>query len=142
MGLRIRLYADSGELTLKSPIQENAKLETTDLLHLEQATRMAEEERITYNGHVKAKLQEIGIALEDLHPIGQLSTLRYTFPGEGGMYFLDESYYQDQKDYEIEFEADDLKSGKKLFDEFLSLHNIKKRKTFQKIERMLNYPNK
>ena len=141
MGLRIRLFEDSGELTLKSPISEHEKLETTDQLSIEQATDMANRATIDLNGFVSKKLEEYSIKISDLKSIGQLSTLRYTFPGDGGMYFLDESYYQDQKDYELEFETDDVKNGKILFDEFLHCHHIKKRKTVQKIERMLNYPN-
>lgn len=142
MGLRIRLFDDSGELTLKSPISENEKLETTDELDLETATKMADKGSINLDGHVADKLAEFGINISDLEPIGRLSTLRYTFPGKGGMYFLDESYYQDQKDYELEFETEDVESGKFQFEQFLAKHHIKKRKTAQKIARMLNYPNK
>lgn len=141
MGLRIRLFEDSGELTLKSPISEHEKLETTDELDLKTATDMADKGVITIDGHVAIKLTEFEIKISDLKPIGQLSTLRYTFPGEGGMYFLDESYYQDQKDYELEFETENVESGKFQFDQFLAKHDIKKRKTTQKIERMLSYPN-
>lgn len=141
MGLRIRLFEECGELTLKSPISKHEKLETTDELDLETATYMAENGTITVRGHVATKLAEFGININDLKPIGQLSTLRYTFSGEGGMYFLDESYYQDQKDYEVEFETEDVEKGKVQFEQFLTKHNIKKRKTTQKIERMLSYPN-
>ncbi|UJF15155.1 CYTH domain-containing protein [Jeotgalibaca sp. MA1X17-3] len=142
MGLRIRLFDDYGELTLKSPISENEQLETTDELNLETATVMADKGIITLEGHVADKLAEFGIKISELEPIGKLSTLRYTFPGEGGMYFLDESYYQDQKDYELEFETEDVESGKFQFEQFLAKHQIKKRKAIKKIARMLNYPNK
>ena len=119
MGLRIRLFEDSGELTLKSPISEHEKLETTDQLSIEQATDMANRATVDLNGFVSKKLEEYSIKISDLKSIGQLSTLRYTFPGDGGMYFLDESYYQDQKDYELEFETDDVKNGKILFENIL-----------------------
>lgn len=142
MGLRIRQYEDRGELTLKSPIQQNEKLETTDDLTVEQAETLIKKGQILLDGQVAAKVAEAGVDPQNLAPIGQLSTLRYSFAGDGGVFFLDKSFYQDQLDYELEFEADNLEEGLKTFEQYLESHDIKKRKTTQKIERMLAYPNK
>lgn len=141
MGLRIRQYEDRGELTLKSPLQQNEKLETTDFLTFEQAEELVKAGHILLDGHVADHLRAAGVDPTTLVPIGQLSTLRYAFPGEGGVFFLDKSFYQDQLDYELEFEADELAEGAKTFAGFLDEHGIKIRKTAQKIERMLSYPN-
>lgn len=141
MGLRIRQYEDRGELTLKSPLQQHEKLETTDPLTLEQAEQLIKEGRIFLNGDVAAFIEKEGIDPGSLIPIGQLSTLRYSFPGDGGVFFLDKSFYQDQLDYELEFEADELAAGAETFARFLEAHGIKQRKTVQKIARMLSYPN-
>ncbi|MFY9901401.1 MAG: CYTH domain-containing protein [Trichococcus sp.] len=140
-GLRIRMYEDKSEITLKTPIQENEKLETTDDLPLEEAKALVDSHRMKASGNVADKLKELGIAIEDLVIIGQLSTIRYEFPGDKGTYFLDKSFYQDQMDYELEFESESLEEGALAFQNFLELHGIKVRKAKQKIERMLAYPN-
>lgn len=140
-GLRIRLYEEYGEQTLKSPLQENEKLETTDTLSLEDATHMSDIGTLKKDGHVAKMLIEAGVNLDDLKPIARLSTVRHIFPGKNGTYFLDESFYQDQKDYELEFETDDLEKGLIEFEKFLDEYKIKPRFAAQKIERAMNYPN-
>lgn len=140
-GLRIRMYEDKGEITLKTPIQENEKLETNDDLTLDEAKTLVEAHLMKATGNVADKLKGLGIAPGDLVIIGQLSTIRYDFPGDKGTFFLDKSFYQDQMDYELEFESESLEEGAIIFQNFLKLHDIKVRKAKQKIERMLAYPN-
>ena len=140
-GLRIRMYEDQGEITLKTPIQENEKLETNDDLTLDEAKTLVEAHLMKATGNVADKLKGLGIAPGDLVIIGQLSTIRYDFPGDKGTFFLDKSFYQDQMDYELEFESESLEEGALIFQNFLKLHGIKVRKAKQKIERMLAYPN-
>lgn len=140
-GLRIRMYEDKAEITLKTPIQENEKLETNNDLTLDEAKILIDAHQMKASGNVAVKLKELGIATEDLVIIGQLSTIRYDFPGDKGTYFLDKSFYQDQMDYELEFESETLEEGALTFQDFLNNHGIKVRKTKQKIERMLAYPN-
>ena len=140
-GLRIRMYEDKGEITLKTPIQENEKLETNDDLTLDEAKTLVEAHLMKATGNVADKLKGLGIAPGDLVILGQLSTIRYDFPGDKGTFFLDKSFYQDQMDYELEFESESLEEGALIFQNFLKLHGIKVRKAKQKIERMLAYPN-
>ena len=140
-GLRIRMYEDKGEITLKTPIQENEKLETNDDLTLDEAKTLVEAHLMKATGNVADKLKGLGIAPGDLVIIGQLSTIRYDFPGDKGTFFLDKSFYQDQMDYELEFESESLEEGALIFQNFLKLHDIKVRQAKQKIERMLAYPN-
>mgnify|MGYP006343998439 FL=1 len=140
-GLRIRMYEDKGEITLKTPIQENEKLETNDDLTLDEAKTLVEAHLMKATGNVADKLKGLGIAPGDLVIIGQLSTIRYDFPGDKGTFFLDKSFYQDQMDYELEFESESLEEGALIFQNFLKLHDIKVRKAKHKIERMLAYPN-
>lgn len=141
MGLRIRTYDNDAELTLKVLLQENEQLEITDALSLVEANQLISDKKIKNAGHVASMLKKENIDLDRLKPVGQLSTVRHTFSGEGGVYFLDKSYYQDQKDYELEFETEDLEKGLILFNTFLTHHEIKERKTTQKIQRALQYPN-
>lgn len=140
-GLRIRMYEDKGEITLKTPIQENEKLETNDDLTLDEAKTLVEAHLMKATGNVADKLKGLGIAPGDLVIIGQLSTIRYDFPGDKGTFFLDKSFYQDQMDYELEFESESLEEGALIFQNFLKHHDIKVRKAKQKIERMQAYPN-
>ena len=140
-GLRIRMYEDKGEITLKTPIQENEKLETNDDLTLDEAKTLVEAHLMKATGNVADKLKGLGIAPGDLVIIGQLSTIRYDFPGDKGTFFLDKSFYQDQMDYELEFESESLEEGALIFQNFLKLHDIKVRKAKQKIKHMLAYPN-
>lgn len=141
MGLRIRLFEDSGEQTLKSPLEMHANLETTDPLTFKEANELIDTGKLKEDGHVAAQLVSAGIDLNQLLQVGQLSTIRYEFPGDGGIYFLDKSYYQDQKDYELEFEADDLEAGIEIFEKMLHKFKIKRRETPQKIVRAMQYPN-
>lgn len=142
MGLRIRLYDDYAEQTLKSPIREHEMLETTDTLTLKEGQALADSGQLKTDGFVAQILKEHGIAINELKQVGQLSTVRYEIPVEEGTYFLDASYYQDQNDYELEYETSDPENGLRVFEQFLTSHNINRRETVQKIARALKYPNK
>ena len=56
-GLRIRMYEDKGEITLKTPIQENEKLETNDDLTLDEAKTLVEAHLMKATGNVADKLK-------------------------------------------------------------------------------------
>lgn len=142
MGLRIRIYDDFAEQTLKSPIREHEMLETTDHLTKEEGQSLVESGQLKMDGLVAVKLGDNGISLSELKQVGQLSTVRYEIPAETGTFFLDASYYQDQNDYELEFETDDPENGLQIFEQFLDSQNINRRETVQKISRALKYPNK
>jgi len=142
MGLRIRIYDDFSEQTLKSPLGEHEMLETTDPLSLEEGNHLVRNGQLKLNGDVARLLKEKEIAIENIEPVGQLSTFRYIIPVPEGEFCLDASYYQDQNDYELEFETNDVEIGLPVFEKFLVKHGINRRKTLQKIARALNYPNK
>lgn len=142
MGLRIRLYDNYAEQTLKSPISEHKMLETTDRLTHEEGQNFVDSGELKRDGFIAKKLTEHSINVADLEQVGQLSTVRYEIPAESGTYFLDASYYQDQNDYELEYETDDLENGIREFEQFLIARNINRRETVQKIARALKYPNK
>ena len=142
MGLRIRLYDNYAEQTLKSPISEHKMLETTDRLTHEEGQNFVDSGELKRDGFIAKKLAEHSINVADLEQVGQLSTVRYEIPAESGTYFLDASYYQDQNDYELEYETDDLENGIREFEQFLIARNINRRETVQKIARALKYPNK
>lgn len=142
MGLRIRLYDTFAEQTLKSPLREHEMLETTDLLTHKEGQTFVDTGQLKHDGFIAKKLFEHGINVAELKQVGQLSTVRYEIPAQMGTYFLDASYYQDQNDYELEYETQDLENGLREFEQFLTSKNINRRETVQKIARALNYPNK
>ena len=142
IGLRIRLYETFAEQTLKSPLREHEMLETTDLLTHEEGQNFVDTGQLKRDGFIAKKLSEYGITIDELKQVGQLSTVRYEIPAQMGTYFLDASYYQDQNDYELEYETQDLANGLREFEQFLTSKNINRRETVQKIARALKYPNK
>lgn len=54
-----------------------------------------------------------------------------------GVLFFDKSVYHEITDYEIEYEHNDEKVGKSIFDDFLKKHNIEFKQTKRKSERAL-----
>lgn len=134
--LRIRLFSDSAELTLKTPLGEN-HLETTDYLSLEQGRVLLDNQTIKSDGHVAEQLTALQIDLKDLSLFGSLTTKRYEKKVDQGLIVLDESSYGTTIDYELEFETDSREVGEIYFNHFLQHHSIKKRPTKNKIVRMM-----
>lgn len=135
MGLRIRTYKNGAEQTLKSPLGENEKLESTDALTLEEANVLLQNEQLKRGGIVEEVLRKANIDLTEVHEIGNLRTIRYEIASENGIFFLDKSYYRDQIDYEVEYETNDAVAGKQFFQTFVFHWSIPVRPTPNKIQR-------
>ena len=126
MGLRIRLFETSGELTLKSPLAAGTigLLETTDHLSLDEAHRLIATGKILTTGAVAAKLAPL-LQLEDLRIQAQLKTSRVEQQlDEQTLLVLDESWYHGQHDYELEMEVQEALAGEKFFTAFLAARQI------------------
>lgn len=121
--LRIRRYADYGELTLKSP-QTVGLLETTDTLTLAETNRCIQKQLIFANGTVANELQKLNIEPNDLLVLANLTTRRAEFSIEEGLLALDESWYNQQHDYELELEVTDATKGKIAFENYLKQHEL------------------
>lgn len=134
--LRIRLFSDSAELTLKTPLGKN-HLETTDDLSLKQGKLLLDSHTIKSDGYVAAQLKNLNVDLKELFLFGSLVTKRYEQKIEQGMIVLDKSSYGSKTDYELEFETPSREVGEIYFEQFLRLHSIKKRPTKNKIRRMM-----
>ena len=67
---------------------------------------------------------------------GTLETNRVSTPYEDGKLFFDQSIYCDSIDYEVEYEASDLKQGLKTFKNFLKDHNVPYQVGKHKIDRV------
>lgn len=121
-GLRIRQYADYGEITLKTP-QTVGLLETTDPLTLEECQNYIASQSIPKK-EVYQTLLDLGVVPEKLAVIAELTTKRAEFPINEGLLALDESWYNQQHDYELELEVNDHKKGKIAFESYLNQFNI------------------
>lgn len=133
--LRIRLFADKAEQTLKTPFKTYL-METTDALQLEEARQLIKKEQIKKEGAVNETLSKMAISLSDLRIIGSLKTTRFEKELSHGLLVLDKSEYFGTVDYELEYEAQEELAGSHFFAHFLNQHHIPRRETKNKILRM------
>ena len=140
MGLRIRLFETSAELTLKSPLANDATglLETTDKLTLNQGQALVQEGKIFSTGQVAKVLSDLGLRIEDLVVQANLTTKRFEHHlTPTALLVLDESWYHGQHDYELEMEVLEAKAGEVFFKNFLLSHNLAYEPTANKIQRAI-----
>ncbi|MHC5217029.1 CYTH domain-containing protein [Enterococcus sp. LJL128] len=135
IGLRIRTLPDAAEITLKVPAKDGL-LEITDPITPEQAEEIIRSRIFPKNSEVSQKLQDLTINTP-LHVIGQLKTKRAQKNLPQGLLALDESWYNQNHDYELELEVADAFTGKKAFYNLLNTLNIKEISGLNKIQRML-----
>lgn len=126
MALRIRHKGNIYKLTLKRPHDDGCLYEDSILLTKEKALEMIEKgfvpEAYGINKEVKMK--------------ATLETNRVSTPFEDGKLFFDQSIYAGEVDYEVEYEASDLKQGLKTFKSFLKEHKIPYKTGKHKIDRV------
>lgn len=126
MALRIRHKGDIYKLTLKRPHEDGCLYEDSILLTKDKALDMIN------NGFVPSAFGlNIKVTLK-----GTLETNRVSTPYEDGKLFFDQSIYCDSIDYEVEYEASDLKQGLKTFKNFLKDHNVPYQVGKHKIDRV------
>lgn len=133
-GLRIRLYQDTAEATLKTPL-ETGLLETTDQLTLKKAQQFVKQGKFLTEGNVAAKLNELGIDPAELTVIAELTTKRAEFEIPEGLLAIDESWYGSKHDYELELEVKDYEIGKVAFEKLLADFQINYQPALNKIQR-------
>ena len=110
-GLRIRIFEDSAECTLKTPLKEGL-LETTDHLSPEHAQTLLQTQTILLHGSVAKKLASLGIQADQVCLFADLKTARIQVNLPIGELALDESWYGKCHDYELELEVTDATKGK------------------------------
>lgn len=138
-GLRIRLYPDRGELTLKVPAKDAGRWEITDPLTRQEAQQLRDQGRILSTGVVAEHLRNHQIQPEALELIADLTTLRAEFPIKEGLLALDESFYGKGKmhDYELELEVTAADTGAAGFDSLLAQLGLPYRPAENKITRAI-----
>jgi uncharacterized protein YjbK len=131
--LRIRNKKNTFTLTLKTPLEEGL-LETHQSLSAQGAIDLLEQ-NVFPDGEVKDMLLELGLSIPSLRHFGSLITNRAEIGFNDGLLVLDKSSYFNKVDYELEYEVQDYKLGKKNFLDLLNQHGIPKRETENKIMR-------
>ncbi|MBP2099268.1 CYTH domain-containing protein [Enterococcus rivorum] len=136
MGLRIRILPFSAELTLKIPANEGL-LEISESLPPNIAIDLIELNQLPDHGIVYDKLISLGFSVSDLTTIGSLKTKRAEKKIPEGLLALDESWFGNQHDFEIELEVSNAIEGKKAFISLLKKLTIKEKVAPNKIQRMM-----
>lgn len=122
MGLRIRFFDTEAEATLKIP-QKIGLLEVTDKIALTEVDGAVKTKQFPQSAQqISRVLNNETIETDELTLIGRLVTKRAELVIPEGKLALDENWYQDQHDYELELEVQD--SGKKESDFFALLNQF------------------
>lgn len=137
MGLRIRILPSTAEFTLKIPTKEGL-LEINEPLTVDSALVIIHSQQLPESGIVYDRLMRLGIQARTLHLIGSLKTKRAEKQIAEGLLALDENWYGNQHDFEIELEVSDATSGKKNFVSLLKKLMIKEKNAYNKIQRMMS----
>lgn len=137
-GLRIRYFSDRAEATLKVP-QATGLLEITDSIQLVQIPEIkAHEKFLAAAPEIAEALSQQQIFLTDLTLVGDLTTRRAEFDISLGKLALDESWYADEHDFEIELEVQNTQASQKDFEKLLSTLDIPYQKADNKISRAVS----
>ncbi|XUD13090.1 hypothetical protein IGJ55_002271 [Enterococcus sp. AZ170] len=136
MGLRVRILSNHAEITLKIP-EKVGLLEINDALSIKEAHSIVESATLPSFGNVYNKLNSLGIDQNDLRLIGDLTTKRAEKKLPQGLLALDESWYNEQHDFELELEVSDADKGRKDFLVLLDTLTIKESPAPNKIQRMM-----
>lgn len=126
MALRIRHKGSIYKLTLKRPHEDGYLYEDSVLLTKEEALDMIK------NGFKLTQFNlDIFVTMK-----ATLETYRCSTPYKEGKLFLDHSIYGDTSDYEVEYEASDMKIGLEVFHDFLKEYKVPYRIGAHKIDRV------
>lgn len=138
MGLRIRRFADKAEATLKIP-QTIGLLEVTDPLTLNEVDEaLAKDQFAQQAAEILEQLETLNIPLSDMHLIGKLITKRAEFMISEGKLALDESWYSEHHDFELELEVPNSGFDETAFKQLLAKFDLPYRKTQNKIVRAVS----
>lgn len=118
--LRVRHLDGTYEFTLKEP-KGFSKLEFNQMLSPSEYQALLSHQ--PFASSVLDELATLDIHLEDLSSFTTLTTYRYEKPYLGGVLCIDESHYSGITDYEIEYEAENEKDGKTIFEVLLKQVN-------------------
>lgn len=137
-GLRIRFYENWTEMTLKVP-ETNGHLEYN--VPLELAAKDFNPKADYFAGsEIAQRLKKEGIKTDALDCFAHLTTKRAEFEIKEGLLALDESWYDNGHDFEIELEVENFKNGQADFQKLLHRNQIIFKAAKNKIERASSMP--
>lgn len=119
--LRVRELNDTYEFTLKIP-QGFSKLEINDMISKENF-EMLNQNKI-FESHILEELKKVDVSISDLKALTSLKTIRLERAYLGGVLCIDESFYNNITDYEMEYEANSEEEGKSIFNALLKEYNL------------------
>ena len=135
VAMRIRIFDDWAELTLKVP-QSVGNMEFNQQLNLKDAESYLNKAELP-QGLVVDELAKHGIKSAQWKVLGCLMTLRYEMETPIGLMALDKSQYFDITDYELELEVTNHEVGKIDFQKFLEENQITYQKAPSKLVRFV-----
>lgn len=136
--VRIRIVEgqDQAELTLKSPSDNHDHLvETTESIPLAQAQKIIKADQVLLPQSIEDQLNQEGLKVSQLSLITWLKTKRYEKSYQDCLLVLDQSWYGQTSDYELELEAPSHDKGQDLFYTILLNHDIPQRDKVNKVAR-------
>ncbi|MFF2446156.1 CYTH domain-containing protein [Neobacillus sp. NPDC058068] len=131
--LRIRKKLQSYEMTLKQPAAVGI-LETNQTLSYEEAEQAIHSGKLPA-GLIQNLLKKENVLFSTIEYFGSLSTNRVELAYKNGLLVLDQSFYLNKEDFELEYEVENYQEGKHVFLELLNQFQIPERKTDNKIRR-------
>ncbi|MBU8877478.1 CYTH domain-containing protein [Bacillus sp. FJAT-29790] len=134
--LRIRQKNDNYELTLKQPHQDGL-LETNEALNAGSAEEMFQNGKLS-NETIRTLIEKMHINPNAIQYFGSLTTKRAEIEYKQGLVVLDNSFYLNKEDFEIEYEVSNRKKGQSIFAALLLQLEIPIRETENKIKRFYN----
>lgn len=136
IGLRVRITDNYVHLTMKQPVKDHQKLETTEKLTKSDGESIKANGKLSHGGEVENFLASIDILLEDLIIIGHFKTIRHQQVVEEQDMVLDHCFFTNFEDYELEVETNNPKVGLAFYQNLLQKFKIPQRPIKQKIVRM------
>lgn len=132
--LRIRIKEQHAQITLKTP-QDSHLLETNVDLSVTEAKNMVKEGKFFLPQVIQETIQTFGLFIDEVFLHTDLKTKRVEKKDGHELVVLDQSWYGDQMDFELEVESDDPRQGEVYFLSVLEQFSIPKRETPNKIQR-------
>lgn len=135
-GLRLRQLENKTVCTLKIKSSENVHFEITEEVPIEKVKEMIEGKGF-FAPTIEKRLIELNVPTDSLQVVASITTDRAEIQYKGGTLVFDRSYYLNCEDYEVEYESNNEKIGRKVFNDFLNEHQIIKKEADKKIARYM-----
>jgi len=134
---RLREKNGTYEMTLKTPTDGLGRVEINCPLSAEEFNEVMHGHLI--DNEITQLLRDEGFNLDEIKQSYSLTTIRHDIPYQYGLMSLDENFYLNQHDYELEFELSDLEHGPDEFKEILTAYGLSYHgNCLSKIKRVLN----